>query len=143
MGTKNSLDDDRSSLAASVVKFAEKASNTDSHVSELKARLDAFKMGTKGTPVQQYAVMPPQAMYYMPKYSYMPPQQMQPPNNIQFNRVGMGKKQKQSQDGGKFTPNHQTAQTQQYSQPQGRRTNFGHQPRRGEQIKQRPILKPI
>ena len=48
MGTEGSPDDDGSSLAASVVEFTEKASHTDTRVSELEAQLSVFEMGTKG-----------------------------------------------------------------------------------------------
>ena len=51
MGTENSLNDDGSSFAASVVEFLEKASNTDSRVSELEARLAAFEKGDAYTAV--------------------------------------------------------------------------------------------
>jgi hypothetical protein len=131
MGTEGSPDDDGSSLAASVVEFAEEASHTDIRVSELEARLAAFEMGAKGQQQQQYGPMPPQTMYYMPEYSYMAPQQPQPPSNIQFNGTGMGKKQKRSHDGGNFPPQQQTVQNQQYSQPQGGWSNNGRQQRRG------------
>ena len=48
MGTEGSPDNNCSSLAVSVVKFAEKASHTDTRVSDLEARLAAFEMGVKG-----------------------------------------------------------------------------------------------
>ena len=48
MGIEGSSADDGSSFAVSVVEFAEKASHTGTHVSELEARLAAFEMGTKG-----------------------------------------------------------------------------------------------
>ena len=48
MGAEGNLDDDGSSLAASVVEFTEKTSHTDTRVSDLEARLAAFEMGTKG-----------------------------------------------------------------------------------------------
>ena len=86
MGTEGTPDDDGSSLAASVVEYVEKASLTDTRVSELEARLAAFEMGANGQQQQQYGPIPSQAMYYMPEYSYMAPQQHQPPpTHIQFN----------------------------------------------------------
>ena len=48
LGTEGTPDDDRSSLAASVIEYVEKASHTDTRVSELEARLAAFEMGAKG-----------------------------------------------------------------------------------------------
>ena len=99
MGTEGTPDDDGSSLAASVVEYVEKASHTNTRVSELEARLAAFEMGAKGQQQQQYGPIPSQAMYYMPEYSYMAPQQP-PPTNIQFN----GKKQKRTHDGSTFPP---------------------------------------
>ena len=58
MGTEGQ-DNDRSSLAASVVEYAEKASRTDTRVSDLEARLAAFEMsgGTQQPPI--YGPMPP------------------------------------------------------------------------------------
>ena len=47
MGTEGQ-DDDGSSLAASVVKYAKKASRTDTRVSNLEARLAAFELSTHG-----------------------------------------------------------------------------------------------
>ena len=126
MGTEGNPDGNGSSLTASVVEFAEKASHTNTRVSELEARLAAFEMGAKGQHQQQYGPIPAQAMYYMPEYSYMAPQQP-PPTNIQFN----GKKQKRTHDGGTFPPPQQTMPNQQYPQQQGGWTNSGRQPRRG------------
>ena len=128
MGAENTPDDDGSSLAASVVEYVEKASHTDTRVSELEARLAAFELGTQGTQQQQYGPIPSQAMYYMPEYSYMAPQQPPPPSNIQFS----GKKQKRNHEGGSFTPRQQTMPTQQYpQQQQGGWTNNARQQRRG------------
>ena len=131
MGTEGNPDDDGSSLTVSVVEFAEKASHTDTRVSDLEARLAAFEMGAKGQQQQQYGPIPVQAIYYMLEYSYMAPQQPPPPTNIQFNDTGMGKKQKQSHDGGNFTPQQQTIPNQQFPQQQGGWSNNGYQPCRG------------
>ena len=128
MGTEGTPDDDGSSLAASVVEYVEKASLTDTRVSELEARLAAFEMGTIGQQQSQYSPIPSQAMYYMPEHSFMAPQQPPPPTNIQFG----GKRQKRTHDGGTFPPPQQPTPMQQYpQQQQGRWTNNGRAPRKG------------
>jgi hypothetical protein len=66
MGTEGK-DEDRLSLAASVVEYAEKASRMDPRVSDLEARLAAFEMSAHGQ--QQppiYGPTSPYTMYYTP-----------------------------------------------------------------------------
>jgi hypothetical protein len=123
LGTEGTPDDNGSSLAASVVEYVEKASHTNTRVSELEARLAAFEMSTKGQHPQTYGPILSQAMYYMPEYSYTAQRQPPPPTNIQFAR----KKQKRT---GHFTPQQQMP-NQQYPVQQGGWANNGRQPRRG------------
>ena len=138
-------DDDGSSLAASVVEYAEKASRTDTRVSDLEARLAAFEMSTHGQqqPPPMYGPMPPQSMYYTPEVNYMAPQQPMggPPGAINFNGAGFGKKQKRSHDGGQggnYVPQQQTMAANppqqgntQFPQQQGGWNNTGRPQGRG------------
>ena len=62
MGTEGQDDDGGSSLTASVVEYAKKASRTDTRVSDLESRLATFEMSDGTQQPSLYGTMPPQSM---------------------------------------------------------------------------------
>ena len=61
-GAYNAIDDDRSSLAESILQYAERATQAEGKVNELERRLTALEMGPPPTQ--------PQTGYYAPQMAY-------------------------------------------------------------------------
>ena len=78
--------EEESSLAESIVKYAERATSAERTVADLEGRLAVLEMGTTMAP-------PPHAAYFMPQQpTFQFPQQTPPPTNIQIprNQPGWG-----------------------------------------------------
>ena len=74
-GAYNSVEDDGSSLAQSIVQYAERATMAEAQVSDLESRLAALEMGSQHPP--------PQMGYYAPQTAYgMMPGAPPPPTTI-------------------------------------------------------------
>ena len=91
------MEEDNSSLAESIVQYAERATSAESKVSELESRLSALEM--KG---------PPQTAYFMPQMAYNAQAQLAPPTSITVpppywqqnqNQQGNGKREYSGGDG--------------------------------------------
>ena len=61
-GAYNAIEDDGSSLAESIVQYAERATTAEGKVDELESRLAALEMGSQQPP--------PQMGYYAPQTAY-------------------------------------------------------------------------
>ena len=74
-GAYNAVEEDGSSLAESIVQYAERASTAEAQVSDLESRLVALEMGSQHPP--------PQMGYYAPHTAYgMMPGAPPPPTTI-------------------------------------------------------------
>ena len=62
-GAYNAIEDDGSSLAESIVQYAERATTTEGKVAKLESRLAALEMGSQQPP--------PQMGYYAPQTAYV------------------------------------------------------------------------
>ena len=84
----NAMEDDGSSLAESIVQYAERATTAESKVSDLEGRLAALELAASAmtAPAQQYFA--PQTAYNMQPAAQMPPQNVNIPPNWQTQQTG-------------------------------------------------------